>query len=143
MELNDGTADKGGGYIGWYYVTLAVDGKIHAHLETGLAHSIASGTVSEIPTREKYFTAGALKEAYVDYVFNNVGFSSISDMYSLPISQDVLERAEKTLVELGKAQTAEHSQPCKPSLREQLTAAKKVLAERPNIQRHQQDKGVR
>ena len=82
VELNDGTADKGGGYIGWYYVTLAVDGKIHAHLETGLAHSIASGTVSEIPTREKYFTAGALKEAYVDYVFNNVGFSSISDMYS-------------------------------------------------------------
>ena len=143
VELNDGTADKGGGYIGWYYVTLAVDGKIHAHLETGLAHSIASGTVSEIPTREKYFTAGALKEAYVDYVFNNVGFSSISDMYSLPISQDVLERAEKTLVELGKAQTAEHSQPRKPSLHEQLAAAKKVLAERPNTQRHQQDKGAR
>ena len=143
VELNDGKVNKSSGYIGWYYVTLAVDGKIHAHLETGLAHSIASGTVSEIPTREKYFTAGALKEAYVDYVFNNVGFSSISDMYSLPISQDVLERAEKTLVELGKAQTAEHSQPRKPSLREQLTAAKKVLAERPNIQRHQQDKGVR
>lgn len=141
VELNDGTADKGAGYIGWYYVTLAVDGKIHAHLETGLAHSIASGTVSETPTREKYFVAGGAKEADVDYVFNNVGFPF--DSYSLPISKDVLERAEKTLAERGKAQAAEHTQPRKPSLREQLAAAKEALAEKPNTQRHQTDKGAR
>lgn len=138
VELNDGTADKGGGYIGWYYVTLAVDGKIHAHLETGLAHAIASGTVSEIPTREKYFTAGALKEAYVDYVFNNVGFSSISDMYSLPISQDALARAEKTLAE---RQAAERPQPYKPSLREQLAAAKATLAATVTVQQRQKVRG--
>ena len=30
------------GYIGWYYVTLAVDGKICAHMETGLNHDIAA-----------------------------------------------------------------------------------------------------
>ncbi len=143
VELNDGTVDESSGYIGWYYVTLAVDGKIRAFIETGLAHSIASGTVSKTPTRENYFVAGALKEDKVDFVFNNVGFSSISDMYSLPISKDALERAEKTLAERSKAQTAEHKPPQKPSLREQLAAAKEALAEKPNTQRHQKDKGAR
>ncbi len=141
VELNAETADKGGGYIGWYYVTLAVDGKIHAHLETGLAHSIANGTVSETPTREKYFVAGGAKEADVDYVFNNVGFPF--DSYSLPISKDVLERAEKALAERDKARAAEHTQPRKPSLREQLAAAKAVLAEKPNNQKYLKDKEAR
>ena len=99
VEFNDGADGKGGGYRGWYYVTLAVDGKICAHLESGLAHEIAFGEVSEAPTRETYFTAGALKDADVDYVFNNVGFSSSSDLYSLPISDAVRERAEKALAE--------------------------------------------
>ena len=143
VELNDGTVDESSGYIGWYYVTLAVDGKIRAHLESGLAHAIASGAVSEAPTRENYFIAGSLKEAAVDYVFHNVGFSTASTLYSLPISKDVLERAEKTLSERGKAQTAEHPQPSKPSLREQLSAAKAAQAERPTVQRHQKDKGAR
>ena len=98
VELHDG-ADGKSGYMGWYYVTLAVDGKICTHLETGLAHDIASGTVSDTPTRENYFTAGALKEDQVDYVMNNVGFSSTSDLYSLPLHDDVRERAEKTLAE--------------------------------------------
>lgn len=142
VELHDGTGGKGG-YMGWYYVTLAVDGKIRAHLETKLAYSIASGTVSETPTREKFYTAGALKEADVDYVFNNVGFSSTSDMYSLPIGKDALERAEKTLAELRKTQAAEHTPPQKPSLREQLAAAKAALAEKPNTQQRQADKGAR
>ena len=140
VELNDGVSSKGG-YMGWYYVTLAVDGKIHAHMETGLSHSIASGTVSEFPSQKKYFAAGALKEADVDYVFNNVGFSAASDSYSLPIGKDVLERAEKTLAERGKARVAEQLQPRKPSLREQLAAAKEALAEKPSTQRHQKDKG--
>lgn len=140
VELNDGTGGKSG-YIGWYYVTLAVDGKIHAHLETGLAHSIANGTVSETPTRENYFVAGGAKEADVDYVFNNVGFPF--DSYSLPLSKDALERAEKTLAELTKTQATEHTPPQKPSLREQLAAAKAALAEKPNTQQHQKDKGAR
>ena len=143
VELNDGANDKSAGYMGWYYVTLAVDGKIRAHIETGLNYSIASGSVSETPTRENYFIAGALKEAQVDFVFNNVGFSSASTLYSLPINQDVLERAKNTLAERGKAQAAEQLQPRKPSLREQLAAAKEALAEKPNTQRHQKDKGAR
>ena len=105
VELHDG-ADSKSGYMGWYYVTLAVDGKIHSHLETGLAYDIAGGKVSETPSKRSYYTAGALKEAEVDYVFNNVGFSSTSDLYSLPISEEVRERAEKTLAERSAAQPA-------------------------------------
>ena len=47
VELNDGADPRSSGYIGWYYVTLAVDGKICTHIETGLAHGIADGKVSD------------------------------------------------------------------------------------------------
>ena len=99
VEFNDGADEQAGGYIGWYYVTLAVDGKICTHLETGLSHDIADGKVSDTPTRADYFTAGALKETDVDYVFNNVGFSSASTLYALPLREDVRERAEQTLAQ--------------------------------------------
>ena len=99
VEFNDGADEQTGGYIGWYYVTLAVDGKICTHLETGLSHDIADGKVSDTPTRADYFTAGALKETDVDYVFNNVGFSSASSLYVLPLREDVRERAEQTLAQ--------------------------------------------
>lgn len=99
VEFNDGTYDKSGRNMGWYYVTIAVDGKIYSHIETGLNYDISSGKVSEMPTRKDYFVAGALKETDVDYVFNNVGYSSASALYSLPISDEVRERAENTLAE--------------------------------------------
>ena len=99
VEFCDGADEQTGGYIGWYYVTLAVDGKICTHLETGLSHDIADGKVSDTPTRADYFTAGALKENDVDYVFNNVGFSSASTLYALPLREDVRERAEQTLAQ--------------------------------------------
>ena len=99
VEFNDGADEQTGGYIGWYYVTLAVDGKICTHLETGLSHDIADGKVSDTPTRADYFTAGALKETDVDYVFNNVGFSSASTLYALPLRENVRERAEQTLAQ--------------------------------------------
>ena len=103
VEFNDGADEQTGGYIGWYYVTLAVDGKICTHLETGLNHDIADGKVSDTPTRADYYPAGALKEADVDYVFNNVGFSSASTLYTVPLRDDVRERAEKTLAERSAA----------------------------------------
>ncbi len=105
VEFNDGADEKISGYMGWYYLTLAVDGKICSHIETGLHHDIANGKVSETITSDNYFTAGALKENDVDYVFNNVGFSSTSGLYSLHISDAVRERAEKTLAERIEAQT--------------------------------------
>lgn len=99
VEFNDGADGQSSGYMGWYYVTLAVDGNICSHIETGLNYDIADGKVSAEPTREKYFAAGALKDSEVDYVFNNVGFSSASGLYALPVSDAVLQRAEKTLAE--------------------------------------------
>lgn len=99
VEFNDGTDEQVRGYMGWYYVTLEVDGKICAHMETGLNYDIAGGKVTPAPTRENYYTAGALKENEVDYVFNNVGFSSASTLYSLPLTDVVLQRAERTLAE--------------------------------------------
>ena len=104
VEFNDGADGQSSGYMGWYYVTLAVDGNICSHIETGLNYDIADGKVSAEPTREKYFAAGALKDSEVDYVFNNVGFSSASGLYALPVSDAVLQRAEKTLAERTKAQ---------------------------------------
>ena len=121
VEFNDGADEKGGGYTGWYYVTLAVDGKIHAHIETGLNYDILDGKVSENPTRENYFTAGALKETDVDYVFNNVGFSSTTDLYSLPVRDDVLERAEKTLAERNEAQPEKAAAPQSRAAEQQET----------------------
>ena len=103
VEFNEGADEKTGGYIGWYYVTLAVDSKICTHLETGLNHDIASCKVSDTPTRADYYPAGALKEADVDYVLNNVGFSSASTLYTVPLRDDVRERAEKTLAERSAA----------------------------------------
>ena len=112
VEFCDGIDDKRSSYRGWYYVTIAVDGKIHAHLETGLYHDISHGTVSEIPSKRKFFAAGTLKEEAVDYVFDNVGFSSTSGWYSLPITDAVRERAEKRLAERSAAQpTAEDPAP--------------------------------
>ena len=107
VEFNDGADSQSSGYMGWYYVTLAVDGNICSHIETGLNYDIADGKVSAEPTREKYFAAGALKDSEVDYVFNNVGFSSASGLYALPASDAVLQRAEKTLAERTQAQAAQ------------------------------------
>jgi antirestriction protein ArdC len=104
VEFNDGADSQSSGYMGWYYVTLAIDGKICSHIETGMNYDIADGKVGAEPTREKYFAAGALKDSEVDYVFNNVGFSSTSGLYALPVSDAVLQRAEKTLAERTKAQ---------------------------------------
>ena len=104
VEFHDGADEQTGGYMGWYYVTLAVDGKICTHLETGLNYDIADGKVSDTHTRADYYPAGALKETDVDYVFNNVGFSSASTLYTVPLREDVRERAEQTLAERTAAE---------------------------------------
>ncbi|WP_298035246.1 LPD25 domain-containing protein [uncultured Dysosmobacter sp.] len=80
VELYDGTDDQSSGYIGWYYATLAVDGKICTHIETGLHYDIMGGKVSDTPTTRPYYPAGALTDADVDYVFDTVGFSSASGL---------------------------------------------------------------
>ena len=108
VELCNGVSDENGSssYIGWYYVTIVVGSKIRAHLETNSHYAIADGKVGETPTRDRYHIAGGINEADVDYVFNNVGHSTNSTLYSLPITADVLERAKKTLAERSETQAA-------------------------------------
>ena len=45
------------------------------------------------------------------FSITNVGFSSTSGLYSLPVSEEVRERAEKTLAELGGIQALEQPAP--------------------------------
>ena len=96
VELNT-VAEKNGCYLGWYYVTLAVDGRICTHMEPGLNHAIADGKVNDLPAQAEYFNVGGFIETDIDYVFNNVGYSSIATLYTLPLSQDARNRAEETL----------------------------------------------
>lgn len=101
VELCDGSDEASGGHIGWYYVTLAVDGKIIAHIESGLNYNIARGILRE--SRPNYFPAGALKDHDVDFVFNNVGFASSKDLYTFPLNENARERAEIRLTERQNA----------------------------------------
>jgi hypothetical protein len=96
VEINDGSVNASGGYIGRYFVTLEVNGKIVNHLETSLCYEIANGTVSETP-KMTYYVAGGLKDKDVDFVFNGVGFSSMKDDYSIISSADAMKRARDTL----------------------------------------------
>jgi hypothetical protein len=96
-ELIDGSDKTWGGYMGWYYVTLAVDGKIFGHLDSGLASDVSRGEVSEQSGGQEYYVAGALPETSVDYVFRNVGFSSSSGLYHCDLTGEARSRAEKTL----------------------------------------------
>lgn len=120
VEMNDGSDQASGGYLGWYYVTLAVDGKIFAFLETGLSYDIARGEFSDRPN---YFVAGALKERDVDFVFNNVGHSSVSGSYKLPLSGKARANAEKAFAERTAPGRCE-----KPSIRTFLNDMKKRRA---------------
>lgn len=95
--LNVEFINSGDQYLGWYYVTLAVGEKILAHIETTLFHEISDGKVRDTPSRSNYYPAGALEETDVDFVFNSVGFSTKSTLYTLPLSEDVRKRAEETL----------------------------------------------
>ena len=94
IEFNDG---ENGicSYLGWYYVTLAVDGKICTHMDTGLNYNITDGRFNDDVYNKPYHMAGALKEA--DYVFSNVGFSTTSSVYTFPLGKGAQGRAEKAL----------------------------------------------
>lgn len=49
VEFNEGADEKTGGYIGWYYVTLAVDRQNLYPSGNGIEPDIASGKVSDSP----------------------------------------------------------------------------------------------
>jgi len=124
VEMNDGSDKESSSHLGWYYATVAVDGKIFALVETGLSHDIARGELSEL--RPYYFVAGALKENQVDFVFNNVGHSSTSGLYKLHLSDDARSRAEKRLNERICGLNGEPQK--RPSALDKLAAAKEAAA---------------
>lgn len=95
VEFSDGSEQPTSGHLGWYYVTLAVEGKVFGLIETGLYYDIARGALRE--SRPDYFAAGTLKESETDFVFNNVGHSSASGLYKIPLSSKVRANAEKAL----------------------------------------------
>ena len=78
--------------LGWYYVTLEINGKIHPHRETGLDYAISKGNLQAAPSRP-YFISGATDPSNVDYVFDNVGFSTKDNLYTTIMSADALDRA--------------------------------------------------
>lgn len=96
VEMNDGKNPQTSGYLGWYYATLAVNGKIFGMMETGLNHDIARGVVGESKQRP-FFVAGGVKDEEVDFVFNNAGHSSSSNSYKMELPPEVMIRAQETL----------------------------------------------
>lgn len=97
VEFNDGMDNEL--YMEWYYVVLLVNGSIRVHLETGLSHDIANRIVSPSQTKSPFRVAGAVREEDVDYVFNNIGFSSTSSLYTFPLSDEKLEFFQKMIPE--------------------------------------------
>jgi hypothetical protein len=106
VEMNDGRGAKTGGYIGWYYVTLEVGGRIFGHLTTNLMSDISRGVVGKDYGKQDYFVAGGLKEFDVDYVFDNVGHSATSTFYKMELTPEVLARAQKALSQRNTFQSA-------------------------------------
>ena len=100
VELCDG--GSGNGHTGWYYATIAVDNKVIGFITTDLASDIERGVLTDYVTRANYFVAGGLRDEDADFVFNNVGHSSVKDSYTVEMSGAARERAEKTLAELSQ-----------------------------------------
>jgi hypothetical protein len=121
VELNDGSNSKTGGYLGWYFVTVAVDGKIFGLCESNLNSDIERG---EFRSRENYFVAGGLRNIEPDFVFNNVGHSSESASYKMELTADVLSRARETLARRERFSSAleglKEAESRKPTLENRL-----------------------
>lgn len=71
-------------------------------------------------SRPNYFVAGALKDSAVDFVYDNVGHSSTSSLYKMPLNDKARAHAEKVLAERTASGRGE-----KPSIRALLEDAKK------------------
>jgi len=126
VELSNEFDTRSGGYLGWYYVTLAVEDKIFGFIETGLKYDIARGVLSERISRPVYFNAGGMKDEYVDFVFNNVGHSSFTGSHQISLSDDARSRAEKRLSERISGLDGERQK--RPSALDKLAAAKEAAA---------------
>lgn len=76
---------KEGDSIGWFYIKMDINGTIKYFTETGFNYSMNSPEKLETEMNRKpnYYVAGGLSDKDVDFVFNNVGFSSTIKMYEI------------------------------------------------------------
>ena len=70
-------------YLGWYYVVIEVDGKIRNHIETDLNYFIKTRNSCYLINDGKYRPAGGLENTEIDYIYDGVGFSTKSNLYSI------------------------------------------------------------
>lgn len=99
VELYDGKADAQSHIpLGTYFVTLEIAGKIYSHADSYLNTMIQTGRVGK--TEMDYLVAKGIQTP--DYVFNNMGFSTDSDLYAVPMSDEVVERARAAYLEQVK-----------------------------------------
>lgn len=68
-------------YMGWFYITLKQGNTIIHHLESNLNYIIETLANNEMPIIKSgdFRLAGALNKH--DYIFNNVGFDTKSELY--------------------------------------------------------------
>lgn len=68
-------------YLGWFYITLKQGDTIIHHLESNLKYIIEDLANNETPIVRggDFIRAGALNKH--DYIFNNIGFDSKSELY--------------------------------------------------------------
>lgn len=81
---------KNGTYIGWFYLTIIVNGIKKNMCETNLNCAVSSGIEKLIDyvngaKSDRLKIAGNLLESEVDFIFNGYGFCSTSDSYTLEL----------------------------------------------------------
>lgn len=82
-KLVDVKLQTEGVYLGWYYAVLEIDGKIRNHIETDLNYFIKTRNSRFLINEGKYRPAGGLENTEIDYIYDGVGFSTKSNLYSI------------------------------------------------------------
>lgn len=78
---------KNGTHLGWFYLTVSINGKERHICETNFDIAISRGIEGVVKYIEglngKFWCAGGLSESEVDFVFHGCGYSSTSNSYTL------------------------------------------------------------
>lgn len=71
--------------MGWFYIKMDINKTIKYFTETGFNYSMdnTEKLENEMNRKPNYYVAGGLSDKDVDFVFNNVGFSSTIKMYEI------------------------------------------------------------
>lgn len=81
--------------MGWFYITMQVGDKVINYIETHISFYIRNMSSNENykPTLEHdFFVAGGINDDDVDFVFNNVGYSTTNHIYEYKKGQFAQEK---------------------------------------------------